>query len=351
MICKVQDWLERELWKPTIFKSKFSDVKYEFTDTETLETVNDQPLKKFWEGFDNPKNRQTDSGGRAKIYKIKDWPPGEDFSDALPEQFGDLMSCIPMPEYTTHEGVRNLAVRLPKSFGLIPDLGPKMYTAYGMASDKMGTTNLHLDISDAVNIMVHVASFKPKKEEEDHQQKVIEALKDAGVESNQIKRLENKKEKAGAIWHIYDARDADKIRNLLNRELLERKIKLKPHHDPIHDQSFYLDKRLRQRLKDTEGVEGYTILQCHGDAIFIPAGAPHQVRNLSSCIKVAEDFVSPENVAHCFNLTEEFRQLSDTHDNHEDKLQIKNIIYHTVKDAIHSFSPLLKDNNNQHKNH
>ena len=59
-----------------------------------------------------------------------------------------------------------------------------------------------------------------------------------------------------------------------------------------------------------------------------------QVRNLHSCIKVAEDFVSPENVAHCFQLTQEFRALSDTHTNHEDKLQIKNIIYHAIKDSI-----------------
>jgi hypothetical protein len=58
------------------------------------------------------------------------------------------------------------------------------------------------------------------------------------------------------------------------------------------------------------------------------------VRNLHNCIKVAEDFVSPENVSHCFHLTQEFRELSDTHSNHEDKLQIKNIIYHAVKDSL-----------------
>lgn len=58
------------------------------------------------------------------------------------------------------------------------------------------------------------------------------------------------------------------------------------------------------------------------------------MRNLHNCIKVAEDFVSPENVSHCFHLTQEFRELSDTHTNHEDKLQIKNIIYHAVKDSL-----------------
>lgn len=44
--------------------------------------------------------------------------------------------------------------------------------------------------------------------------------------------------------------------------------------------------------------------------------------------------MSPENVAHCFHLTQEFRHLSDSHTNHEDKLQIKNIIYHAMKDSV-----------------
>lgn len=59
-----------------------------------------------------------------------------------------------------------------------------------------------------------------------------------------------------------------------------------------------------------------------------------QVRNLHSCVKVAEDFVSPEHLNHCFRMTQEFRLLSDQHSNHEDKLQVKNIIYHAVKDAV-----------------
>ena len=33
-------------------------------------------------------------------------------------------------------------------------------------------------------------------------------------------------------------------------------------------------------------------------------------------------------------LTEEFRHLSDHHSNHEDKLQIKNILFHAVKDCL-----------------
>jgi hypothetical protein len=95
--------------------------------------------------------------------------------------------------------------------------------------------------------------------------------------------------------------------------------------------------------------------------VFIPAGCPHQVRNLKvkhlalvlhenkhvsqshsylivvifnnsnhtiyykmlqSCTKVAVDFVSPENVLICMQLTDEFRRLPKNHKAREDKLEV-----------------------------
>ena len=53
--------------------------------------------------------------------------------------------------------------------------------------------------------------------------------------------------------------------------------------DPIHDQLLYLDFDLRQRLHQEYGVKGWAIAQCVGDAIFIPAGAPHQVSHIVLC--------------------------------------------------------------------
>lgn len=47
-------------------------------------------------------------------------------------------------------------------------------------------------------------------------------------------------------------------------------------HDPIHDQSWYLDRPLRKRLHQEYGVQGWAIVQFLGDVVFIPAGAPHQ---------------------------------------------------------------------------
>ena len=47
--------------------------------------------------------------------------------------------------------------------------------------------------------------------------------------------------------------------------------------DPIHDQLRYLDTDLRERLYYEYGIRGWAIVQCEGDAVFIPAGAAHQV--------------------------------------------------------------------------
>ena len=58
------------------------------------------------------------------------------------------------------------------------------------------------------------------------------------------------------------------------------------------------------------------------------------MRVLHNCIKIAEDFVSTDNARHSLHLVQKFRHLTEWHTNHEDKLQIKNIIYHAVKCAV-----------------
>lgn len=100
---------------------------------------------------------------------------------------------------------------------------------------------------------------------------------EAGCDISSRRRAREPKELPGAVWHIYHAQDADSIRDLLNKVSAERGEPLEPNHDPIHDQSSYLDADLRARLFNEYGVQGYAVLQCLGDAIFIPAGAPHQV--------------------------------------------------------------------------
>lgn len=74
------------------------------------------------------------------------------------------MQALPFAQYTHREGVLNLAKYFPRQY-VPPDLGPKMYNAYGRHAawrgmdpsvKKGGHTNLHCDVSDAVNVMVDV---------------------------------------------------------------------------------------------------------------------------------------------------------------------------------------------------
>uniref|UniRef100_A0A8C7JXA2 Lysine-specific demethylase n=1 Tax=Oncorhynchus kisutch TaxID=8019 RepID=A0A8C7JXA2_ONCKI len=341
LVSGIHKRLKGALWRPEAFSEEFGDQDVDLVNCRNCAIISDVKVRDFWDGFQIISKRLKGSDGQPMVLKLKDWPPGEDFRDMMPTRFDDLMDNLPLPEYTKRDGRLNLASRLPNFF-VRPDLGPKMYNAYGLMETEdrsVGTTNLHLDVSDAVNVMVYVGI---PEGEGDHVKEmdiagckeVMTTIEEGDVDEMTKRRVYEAKEKPGALWHIYSAKDAEKIRELLRKVGEEQGQENPPDHDPIHDQSWYLDGVLRRRLYEEYGVQGWAIVQFLGDAVFIPAGAPHQVHNLYSCIKVAEDFVSPEHVKHCFRLTQEFRHLSTTHSNHEDKLQVKNIIYHAVKDAV-----------------
>ena len=113
-----------------------------------------------------------------------------------------------------------------------------------------GTTKLHMDMADAVNIMVHA---EPTGNDQGY-----------------------------AIWDIYRAEDSEKIREYLKRFPCPFKMKRLPDgsipdQDPIHIQGFYLDPNMRKELYQQYGVFSFRIRQHPGQAVFIPAGCAHQV--------------------------------------------------------------------------
>ncbi|GJZ88809.1 zinc finger, RING-type containing protein [Tanacetum coccineum] len=95
------------------------------------------------------------------------------------------------------------------------------------------------------------------------------------------------------------------------------------------------------------GVEPWTFEQYLGEAIFIPAGFPHQVRNRQSCIKVDLGFVSLDNVEECIRLTDEFRLLLKAHRSKEDKLEVvRKVVPATFRWERRAPDPLSPTQNN-----
>ncbi|GAB4844607.1 hypothetical protein Ancab_038007 [Ancistrocladus abbreviatus] len=150
-----------------------------------------------------------------------------------------------------------------------------------------------------------------------------------------------------AVWDIFRRQDVPKLIEYLQKHKKEfRHINNLPVRSvihPIHDQTLFLSEKHKQQLKEEYNVEPWTFEQYLGEAVFIPAGCPHQVRNRQSCIKVALDFVSPENVEECIRLTDEFRLLPKNHRAKEDKLEVKKMTLYAVSSAVREAKTILSN--------
>ncbi|CBI40561.3 unnamed protein product, partial [Vitis vinifera] len=151
----------------------------------------------------------------------------------------------------------------------------------------------------------------------------------------------------GAVWDIFRRQDVPKLIEYLQKHQKEfhhiNNLPIKSVIHPIHDQTLFLNERHKKQLKEEYNVEPWTFEQNLGEAVFIPAGCPHQVRNRQSCIKVALDFVSPENVQECIRLTDEFRLLPKNHRAKEDKLEVKKMTLYAVSSAVREAKKIISN--------
>ena len=193
---------------------------------------------------------------------MQDWPPQKDFHTQFPELYGDFQHAVPFPDLTTLNGVLNFAAHLAMN-GVVPDLGvsrycvryrlqvtykgyfigPKMYNANGSErpDDIYGSTKLHMDLTDAVNIMVWAANCR-----------------NGGP--------------GYALWHIFPPEAAEILRRFFQEQGF-----VADSGDLIHLQNIYVHDGMLKRLAAKYNIRPYTIRQHANQAVFIPAGCAHQV--------------------------------------------------------------------------
>lgn len=183
------------------------------------------------------------------------------------------MIVVPAPGYTREDGHENIASHFPmnanepdfgKFFlrGLLSSclqycfLGPKIYVATRDIHET-GSTVLHKDVSDAVNILAY-AEQRPGDVDFD------------------------------AKWLLFLEKDSSILREFL-REVDQRRRtangdnKLRsPTWDPIHAHEFHISDDMLSELR-CRGVVPFIIHQRYGEAVFIPPGCAHQVRWLILC--------------------------------------------------------------------
>uniref|UniRef100_A0A8B9IZU0 Lysine-specific demethylase n=1 Tax=Amazona collaria TaxID=241587 RepID=A0A8B9IZU0_9PSIT len=167
------------------------------------------------------------------------------------------MELLPLPEYCGSSGRLNLGTYLQGRWAR-RWLRPRVCAAYGvMPQDRtIGTKTLTVEVTDSISILVHAAAGQPVARQ-------AMLLQTEDVDAALKERLRDAGSRPGALWHIFRAEDAGCIQGFL------QKVGEQP--------GPYLDLSLRTRLRQECGVSGWTLLQCLGDAVLIPAGAPHQV--------------------------------------------------------------------------
>ncbi|KAJ6828384.1 lysine-specific demethylase JMJ25 [Iris pallida] len=122
---------------------------------------------------------------------------------------------------------------------------------------------------------------------------------------------------AAAIWDVFQRQDVLKLNEFLRvhwQEFTTSTNRLDPVSHPIYEKTLYLDDNVKRKLKEEHRIEPWTIEQHVGEAVFIPAGCPFQVRNLQSTVQLGLEFLSPESLRESSRMAQEIRCLPDDHD-------------------------------------
>ncbi|XP_040377960.1 lysine-specific demethylase JMJ25 isoform X2 [Oryza brachyantha] len=341
------------------------------------QTEVDIELKQFIKGYSDGHKGED---GELMMLKLKEWPPPSVLEEFLLCQRPEFIVNFPLVDFIhSRWGLLNLSAKLPPDT-LQPEVGLKLLMAYGRhqeAGTGDSVTNLMINMSDVVNMLMHTAEVHdvcsrrllPERSERIANGMTVHVNAYAPVQNSNVDTDEqspdhissnldervcasslqlqekssaelsysshseepkvngSERSQAGAVWDVFRRQDLSKLNEYLaaNWEELttssQGAITVK---NPIYDQAVYLNKYHKKILKDQYGIEPWTFQQHIGEAVFIPAGCPFQVKNLQSTVQLALDFLSPESLGESARMAQEIRCLPNDHDAKLKMLEVPN---------------------------
>ncbi|KAF7113343.1 hypothetical protein RHSIM_Rhsim07G0183200 [Rhododendron simsii] len=298
-------------------------------------------LGQFIKGYSEGRFHQN---GWPQMLKLKDWPSPSASEEFLLYQRPDFSSKLPLLEYIHSKwGLLNVAAKLPH-YSLQNDVGPKIFMSYGMYDELGrgdSVNHLHFSMRDMVYLLVHTCEVKLKGWQRAKIEKTEKAFEDVGAKESPgnpqigldkagspllslgvldreneyeakldasdndegIKTTKTLVEKTincedlnqasgdifekthlGAVWDVFRRQDVSKLIEYLKAHWKdfgksETSIEEFATHS-LHNAEIFLTRNHKRQLKEEFGVEPWSFEQHLGQAVFIPAGCPFQVRNL-----------------------------------------------------------------------
>ncbi|XP_050222946.1 E3 ubiquitin-protein ligase JMJ24 [Mercurialis annua] len=393
-------WNPRVIWKG-IQETSDEKMKDKNRVVKAIDFSNwsevDIELGQFIEGYSEGRRGED---GSLQMLKLKDWPPPGASEEFLLYQRPDFISKLPLLEYIhSRLGLLNVAAKLPH-YSLQNDAGPKIYISYG-TNEELGrgdsVTNLHNKMRDMVYLLVNMHEVKPKGFEGNDSlnqdtisgegrlpdllpsghgiqnntkvpaDKVEVMEEDQGVEiptqvgeikrvddqeveanngNNDIERIKDQKlmkeTRPGVHWDIFRRQDVPKLVKYLQKHTMDFGKPDNVTHS-LYDGTSFLYGHHISKLKEEFGVEPWSFEQKLGEAVFVPAGCPFQMRNLQSTVLLALDFLSPESVGEAARLAEEIRCLPNDHETKLQVLEVGKISLYAASSAIKEVQKLVLD--------
>ncbi|KAM1144613.1 hypothetical protein FF1_033387 [Malus domestica] len=154
----------------------------------------------------------------------------------------------------------------------------------------------------------------------------------------------------GVLWDVFRRQDVQKLTEYLRihwqeiGKLNETNIFVT---SPFYDGTLFLNGDHKRKLKEEFAIEPWSFEQHLGQAVFIPAGCPFQVRNLQlvffSTVQLGLDFLSPESLGEAVRLADEIRCLLNDHEAKLQVMEVGKISLYTASSAIKEIQKLVLD--------